>query len=179
MKKLLICLSVFNMFLCGCINFTDNATQEKLEEYETYYDIIYENTKFLASSDNFNIDIEMSQVPDGTYRYAIVVDDPKIAMYDVIMMAIEGNVPFVETTQMMPSLGIFEDESSLIPGQVNVSQGIAKGLVISGESKDSEIDLQILVQYKNSKRSKQTREFFSFHVTSEGYEYIEITKDLS
>lgn len=165
------------MCLSGCTIFTNSETKEKLEEYETYYGIIYDNTKFTDKSENFNISLEMAQVDDGSYRYVIVVDDPQVAMYDVIMMAIVNNTPFEETTTMMPSLGIFEDESSLIPGQVNVDQGIAKGLAMSGECEEDNIDLQILVQYKNEDRNKQTREFFSYHLNSEGYEFKEIEKN--
>lgn len=179
MKRLLTIITLLSLSLSGCLSNTDETTQEKLEEYETYYGIISDNTKFEQDSDNFNIALEMSQIPDGTYRYVIVVDEAKIAMYDIIMMAVEGTTPFEETTKMMPSLGIFEDESSLIPNQVNVEQGLAKGLAISGESKEGELDLQILVQYKNSKRTKNTREFFSYHLTTEGYEYVEINKELS
>lgn len=178
MKKLLLCLSLVSMCLSGCTLFTDQETKEKLEEYETYYDIIYDNTKFIEQSEEFHLALEMAQVDDGTYRYVIVVDAPQVAMYDVVMMAIVDNIPFEQTTSMMPSLGIFEDECSLIPGQVNVEQGIAKGLAMSGESKEDGVDLQILVQYKNEDRNKQTREFFSYHLSSEGYEFKEIEKNI-
>ena len=119
----------------------------------------------------------MSQIPDGTYRYAIVVDEAKIAMYDVVMIAVENNTPYDDADKMMPSLGIFEDSCSLIPGQVNASQGYAKGLVMSGECSEDGVDLEILVQYKNAKRTKETREFFSYHLNTEGYEYKKAEKE--
>lgn len=178
MKKFLIGFSIVSICLSGCSVFTDSATKEKLEEYETYYGIIYDNTKFIEQSDDFHIALEMAQVEDGSYRYVVVIDDPQVAMYDVVMMAIVDNVPFEETTSMMPSLGIFEDECSLIPGQVNVENGIAKGLAMSGDCREDNVNLQILVQFKNENRDKQTREFFSYHLSTEGYEYQEIEKNI-
>ena len=153
------------------------VNDEKIEEYQTYYDIVNKTQKFKESSENFNIALEMTQIPDGTYRYAIVVDEAKIAMYDVVMIAVENNTPYDDADKMMPSLGIFEDSCSLIPGQVNTSQGYAKGLAMSGEYSEDGVDLEILVQYKNAKRTKETREFFSYHLNTEGYEYKKVEKE--
>lgn len=177
MKQLLKILLACVFVLCGCTTKTNTSTNEKIEEYETYYDIIMSNTNFTDSSDNFHIALEMSQVPDGTYRYAIVVDDPKIVMNDVIMMAVMNDIPYEESEQMMPTLGIFEDTNSLVPNQVNLEQGIAKGLAMSGESDSDSITLKILVQYQNAKRTQKTSEFFSFHLDTQGYTYQPTSKE--
>ena len=170
-------LLVFLLFLCGCTQQKQENTNEKYEEYQTYYEIVTNNTKFKDKSENFNVALEMSQVPDGTYRYAIVVDNAQIAMYDVVMIAVEDDIKFQDATKMMPSLGIFEDTSSLIPGQTNIEQGLAKGLAMSGETDKDAINLKILVQYKNAKRTKETREFFSYHLDTEGFSYEESNKE--
>ncbi len=177
MKKLTKLMMCMFLVLAGCTNKTNAETLEKYEEYQTYYEIVSANRKFDDSTSSFHIALEMSQIPDGTYRYAIVVDEAQIAMYDVVMIAVEDNIAFKDSSKMMPSLGIFEDPSSLIPGQVNVDQGYAKGLAMSGECDQDGIDLQILVQYKNQKRTKETREFFSYHLDTEGYSYKEVEKE--
>lgn len=178
MKKLSKLILVFVLFLFGCSEkATSIDTNERYEEYQTYYEILMANRKFDESTSHFDIALEMSQIPDGTYRYAIVVDNAQIAMYDVVMIAIEDNTKYKDATKMMPSLGIFESTSNLIPGQVNVEQGYAKGLAMSGECDKDNVDLQILVQYKNAKRTKTTREFFSYHLNTEGYEYQTVEKE--
>ena len=177
MNTLTKLLLAFVIFLSGCGKSPQKVNDEKIEEYQTYYDIVSKTQKFKESSENFNIALEMSQIPDGTYRYAIVVDEAKIAMYDVVMIAVENNTPYDDADKMMPSLGIFEDSCSLIPGQVNASQGYAKGLAMSGECSEDGVDLEILVQYKNAKRTKETREFFSYHLNTEGYEYKKAEKE--
>lgn len=177
MNTLTKLLLAFVIFLSGCGKSPQKVNDEKIEEYQTYYDIVNKTQKFKDSSENFNIALEMSQIPDGTYRYAIVVDEAKIAMYDVVMIAVENNTPYDDADKMMPSLGIFEDSCSLIPGQVNTSQGYAKGLAMSGECSEDGVNLEILVQYKNAKRTKETREFFSYHLNTEGYEYKKAEKE--
>ena len=48
---------------------------------------------------------------------------------------------------------------------------------MSGECSEDGVDLEILVQYKNAKRTKETREFFSYHLNTEGYEYKKAEKE--
>lgn len=176
MKNLKILL-LFVLLLCGCSQKNQDNTNEKLEEYQTYYEIVTNNARFKEKSENFNIALEMSQIPDGTYRYAIVVDNAQIAMYDVVMIAVEDDIQFQDAAKMMPSLGIFEDTTSLIPGQVNMQQGLAKGLAMSGETDKDTVHLKILVQYKNAKRTKETREFFSYCLNTEGFTYEDSKKE--
>lgn len=172
MNKLMKILTVSAICLCGCSTKTETKTDTvKYEEYETYYQMVLDNQKFSDTSDHFTISLEMSEVPDGSYRYAIIVDEAQISMYEVVMIAVENHTAFSDATTMMPSLGIFEDPYNLIPNQVNKEEGYAKGLAMSGESDTDGIDLEILVQYKNQTRTKTTREFFSYHLDTDGYEY--------
>ena len=92
----------------------------------------------------------MIRVEDGSYRYYIILDDPKIAMYNVMMIAVENGVSYQECETMVPSFGIFEDRVSLVPGQVNYEEGYVKGISISGQSDKDTMDLLILVRWKSS-----------------------------
>lgn len=177
MKYLWKMIVIFAFFVSGCSSKQDTSAQEKLEEYETYYEMISSNTQFSQASDNFTIALEMSQIPDGTYRYVIVVDEPKIVMNDIVMMAVVNQIPYDEATSLMPSNGVFESRCSLVPNQVNKQQGIVKGIAISGESTEDSIHVEILVQYKNAKLTKQTREFFSYRLDTQGYTYEVIEKE--
>ena len=92
----------------------------------------------------------MIRVEDGSYRYYIILDDPKIAMYNVMMIAVENGVSYQECETMVPSFGIFEDRVSLVPGQVNYEEAYVKGISISGQSDKDTMDLLILVRWKSS-----------------------------
>lgn len=175
MNKFLKVILPFVFFLSACSTKTETKTSAvKYEEYETYYQMVLDNQKFSDSSDNFTISLEMSEIPDGSYRYAIVIDEAQISMYDVVAIAVVDHTAFSDAEVMMPSLGIFEDTYNLIPGQVNVDDGYAKGLAMSGESDTNGIDLEILVQYKNQTRTRTTREFFSYHLDTDGYTYQKV-----
>lgn len=175
MKKFLKCMFATVLFLSGCSTAQEKKTDAvKYEEYQTYYQMVLDNQKFVESSDHFTISLEMSEIPDGTYRYAIVVDEAQVSMYDVVMIAVEDHTAFEDAKTMMPSLGIFEDPCSLIPHQVNVEEGYAKGFAMSGESDTDGIDLEILVQYKDQTRSSTTREFFSYRLDTTGFTYQKV-----
>lgn len=172
MRKITVLLcSICMLFLSGCHTQKKVGTtvsKAKQEEYETYYNAVLENPVFAESSPDFDISLEMNQVPDGTYRYYVILDHAKTAMYDVVMIAVENDTPYDSADKMMPSSGIFEDPVSLIPGQVNKKDGYAKGIVLSGETDQKSVNLKILTEWSNQDHTEKSREFLSFHLTPEG-----------
>lgn len=172
MKKAAVYLATICMvFLSGCTgkkNTENNVSQAQLEEYETYYSAVLDNPVFAGRSENYDLSFEMNKVPDGSYRYYAILDNERTAMYDVVMVIVENDQKYGSMDKMMPSSGVFEDPVSLIPGQVNKKGGYAKGIVLSGETDQAEIDLKILVEWNNRDHTKESREFLSFHVTPDG-----------
>lgn len=172
MRKITVILSLICVvFLSGCNTSKKEDTavsKAKQEEYETYYNAVLENPVFAGSSTNYDISLEMNRVPDGTYRYYVIVDDAKTAMYDVVMIAVENDTPYDSAVKMMPSSGIFEDPVSLIPGQVNKKDGYAKGIVMSGETDQKSVNLKILIEWSNQDLTEKSREFLSFQLTPDG-----------
>ena len=80
------------------------------------------------------------------------LDNAQIAMYDVEVIAIENMEPYQES-QMMPTKGIFEDQKfSMIPYQYNVNAGYVKGFAISGDEDAKDVQLNIMVTWKDSTR---------------------------
>lgn len=172
MKKIAVILAMISaLFLSGCSagNQTGRVVSKaKQEEYETYYKAVLENPVFVQNSSDYDISFEMNQIPDGTYRYYIILDQAKTAMYDVIMIAVENDKAYDSATRMMPSSGIFEDPVSLIPGQVNKKDGYAKGIVMSGETDQKSVDLKILVEWSNQDHTEKNREFIGVHLSPDG-----------
>lgn len=165
MKKYLIPLISAAFVFGGC---TPAKSGGDVSRYETYYRAIEENTKFLESSEYYTISAEMTEWDDGTHRYYVIFDEPKISMYDIVIMAVEDNRPYEEAVKMMPSSGIFDATSSMIPNQVNSKAGFVKGLIISGECDEDVVELDMVVEWKDRTGKNVTREFISFSLGMEG-----------
>ena len=162
---------VLSMILLAGCSTKGAQTQSSITAYEGYYKSIEDNERFLDASDYYSISAEMTALSDGTYRYYIFLDDAQIAMYDVVMMAVESDTNYTENSSMMPSIGVFEkSEYSLIPYQSRTEKGYVKGLVISGESAVPEVDLKLLVEWRDKSKENLHREYLAFTLNESGYE---------
>lgn len=167
LKKLFIVFISSFVLLTGCTK-KDTKTEALRALYESYYESISTNEIFITSSNYYSLSGEIVAVNDGTYRYSIILDNPQIAMYNVVMMGVENNIQYDNATKMMPSIGILDDQYSLVPFQANSSRNYVKGLVISGESDTSSIEIKLLVEWNNRSRDKQFREFWNITLDENG-----------
>lgn len=154
-----------------CVNLLAGCTASsgsEVSRYEIYYRAIEENTRFASASENYTVSAEMTQWDDGTYRYYVIFDEPKISMYDIVIMTVEDERPYQEAVKMMPSSGVFDASSSMIPNQVNSKAGFVKGLIVSGECENDEIELSFLVEWKDKSKKTTSREFLRFTLNMEG-----------
>lgn len=163
MKKMMTCLLAL-MMLCGCKQQDENiVSEEKLAKYSSYYRTVLENENFESGSRYFDIYAEFHKSEEDSVIYYVYVDNAQIAMYDVEVIAIENMEPYQES-QMMPTKGIFEDQKfSMIPYQYNVNAGYVKGFAISGDVDAKDVQLNIMVTWKDSTRLNVSREFFEFN----------------
>jgi hypothetical protein len=162
--KAVICCGM--LLLTGCQKETADAAS--LEEYQTYYNTVSENVAFAHESRNFSCELEMTQVSDGTYRYYVVIDGPKTAMYDIVAIVVENDVSYADADKMMPSIGIFDEKKSMIPNQVDTANGFVKGIALSGETSESSISLKVLVEWKDKAGKESTSEFLAYDLTMDG-----------
>ena len=158
MLKHTICFMLCTMLLAGCAT-SKTSSDVKLELYETYYNAISDNISFAADSDYYSVSYEMIQLADGSYRYYVFFDEPKIAMYDIVILGVEDEIPYAKAEKMMPSIGIFDSHYAMIPYQVNSSEGFVKGLAISGESEMPFLQLKTLVEWKDISGKNVEREY--------------------
>ena len=163
MKKMITCLLAL-MMLCGCKQQDENiVSEEKLAKYSSYYRTVLENENFESGSRYFDIYAEFHKSEEDSVIYYVYLDNAQIAMYDVEVIAIENMEPYQES-QMMPTKGIFEDQKfSMIPYQYNVNAGYVKGFAISGDVDAKDVQLNIMVTWKDSTRLNVSREFFEFN----------------
>jgi hypothetical protein len=151
---------VLLLLLSGCLQQPrDVAFERALTVFESHYFSILDNDRFLNSSNYFNISIEKYEL-SNQYRYDLIIDDPQVAMYDVVIVIVENNQDFESLSSLTPSLGVFDASVNLVPNQINLSKGFPKGILLSGISTESTIQLRVMVAWKDYYKLKQSREYF-------------------
>jgi hypothetical protein len=155
MKKLLIVLCLL-LCLCGCEE--DGKQMANPDDRYLYIiEMINEHENFQEVSNYFDIGTEMAKIENG-YRYYITVDNPRIAMYDIELLAIEEGVDYMNN--MAANVGIFEEtQYNMVPNQANSEMGYVKGVVASGVTNNPQTTLYVFVQFKNSDYSLSHSEF--------------------
>ena len=163
MKRFLgLCVAM--LLLCAC---QKDETRVAVDEarYLGMIELIESCDAFLPGSNNFDIHTEMAKTDEG-YRYYVVIDNPRSALYDVEAIVLVDGVDHEEN--MAASIGLFEEtEYSLIPNQTNPDKGYVAGIVMSGSSEAKDLKLSVLVQWKNSERTLTNKEFFRLETSYE------------
>ena len=163
MKKLLLIICLL-ISLCACQEDGKQLANPD-DRYMYLIEMIREHESFQTSSDYFDIAVEMAKIENG-YRYYITIDNPRIAMYDIEMLAIEKDVDY--RSNMAANVGIFEEkEYNMVPNQANIDQGFVKGIVVSGICVKPQTTLYIFVQFKNADYSITRSEYFRLDVAYE------------
>lgn len=164
MKKILIILLLL-ISLTSCQEIGREEANPN-DRYIYLIEMINEHDGFSASSQYFDLSCEMSKI-EGGYRYYITVDNPRLAMYDVELLAIEKGVDYL--SRMAANVGIFEStQYNIVPNQSNPAKGYVKGIVASGVSDKPETTLYIFVQFKNKDYTNTHSEFFRIDVGVDG-----------
>lgn len=164
MKKTISFLLISFLIFSGCTKKNENEiSQEKLAKYASYYQAVLDNENFESASRYFDINAEFPESSDGKVIYYVYLDNAQIAMYDVEVIVVENMMPYQEN-DMMPTKGIFETQKfSMIPYQYNLNAGYVKGFAISGDAESENVQLNIMVTWKDSTRLNTSRAFFEFN----------------
>ena len=167
MRKLFVLICALSI-LTGCVKKAPDAAAASQTAYEGYYKAIEENTKYESATPYYTVSGEMAGQPDGTYRYYIILDQVQIAMYDIAMLAVENGTPYAEAHKMMPNIGIYDSaEFNMIPYQTYAEGGYVKGIVISGESAESSVDLELMVEWTDKNHEQYRRQFLHYVIDAE------------
>jgi hypothetical protein len=154
------------ILLNSCASNSNQSTN--FDVYRIHYQSILNNPVFnQAQSEFFNIEAYLYELSANQYRFDVFIDEPRVAMYDVEVLAIVDDGLLVVSEQMMPSLGIFESaEYNLIPFQVDASRGFYKGLNLNGVVNREPIQLKVLVIWKDYFRIRSFRDFIEFNLST-------------
>ena len=155
MRKIITLIMALFLF-CGCSQI-GKETADPTERYRYLVEMIEEHEAFASASNYFDIAVEMAKIESG-YRYYITVDNPRIAMFDIELLAIEKDVDYMNN--MAANVGIFEEtQYNMVPNQANSEMGYVKGVVASGVTNNPQTTLYVFVQFKNSDYSLSHSEF--------------------
>ena len=165
-KIVIVCFLAVSLLFSGCAS--EDKESAALLRYKSYYSAISESTDIATSSDKYSFSAEMTEESGGNRAYYIFLDDPQVAMYDVVMMAVENNMPYDSAVKMMPSIGVFDGSYSMIPYQVNKADGFVKGMVMSGSTNQESVNLKVMVEWKDKYREKVHRDFYAFTLDEKG-----------
>lgn len=153
MKKvlsLLLCI----LLMTGC---QEENEEKNIIFYNEMIDILHNAKDYAETSEYYSISFEKTFTKDGE-RYYIVIDNPRIAMYDVNILAFGEDTD--TENEFVPNAGIFEGSINMIPNQINKDKGFVKGVSISGVLDDANVPVYCLVQWKDELRSQTFREYF-------------------
>lgn len=149
------------LLIAGCSSEKKKTSPQ--EKYSDMIDLVKSYDDYSTTSDYFEVSSEETKLADGSYRYYIVIEKAKIAMYDVEAIAIESGVDYSE--HMAANVGIFEESTySMIPNQANTDKGYVSGLVISGLTSKPKTSLLMLVQWKSKDLLNTTRQYIKVDV---------------
>lgn len=163
--KKIISFLLAAFLLCSCSEIGRKKADPN-ERYIYMIETLQEHELFAEESGYFDITADMAKI-EGGYRYYITVDNPRLAMYDVELLAIEKGVNYLNN--MAANVGIFEEEEyHMIPNQSNVQEGYVKGVIASGLTQNPEITLHIFVQFKNADYSTVHTEYLELTAAYEG-----------
>lgn len=176
MKKL-FCLLCVLICLTGCSKFKSKDPLGDDSAYNTFYNAIKENTTYLKEPQEYSLSYEVTKSNDK-YLYYIIIDNPKVAMINLRAMALEDATKGLKTdAYVYANVGLTDEMNvNLVPNQVDSEHGFQKGVVLSGETYESEPVLDILISYYNDARSVNYRHYYQVKLSPEGAEYTVTAK---
>lgn len=145
------------LLMTGCKS-DSNEIGDKLNlQYQKYTQKLIEQQEFNNKSDEFSIRLVLNKINDAETRYDIIIDSPKINMYDLQAIAKVEN----DDESSLPSLGILEEESfSLVPGVVDKTRGIYRGVNLSGVTREKNINVIIYLRFYSDENNEKLEERF-------------------
>lgn len=169
-KKMSIALL---FLLTGCLHQPrDEVFERALTVYESHYFSILDNDRFLNESNYFSLYVEKYEL-SNSYRYDLIIDQPLVAMYDVVVVMVENNQDFESLSVLSPSIGVFDSYVNLVPNQVNSEKGFPKGILLSGTSTSPQLQLKVMIAWKDYYKLNQMREYYLIDIDFLAQDVIE------
>lgn len=149
-----------------------------LSKYETAYNELVENDKFVNNSEFYNLEVVVTEIENNEYRIDVILDQPNVAMYNVQMIMELNSRGIEQYDEMIPSLGIVDDtQYNLIPNQVNKDNGFYAGLILSAVSSQPTGEIQLMISWSDYAGTKNFEEFIQLPYTDKKHSENNVAED--
>lgn len=157
MKKWIVIIVCFFLFGCQAKTEEINSTDKQYKKYKAYIETLDKQKHFISEDKDFSTRIIVNETNKGNYRYDIIIDNPTITMYNIKIIA---SIDDSETVSY-PTIGILDEESfALIPGVIDKTKNIYKGINLSGISSKKEATVKIYITFTTSEDDSTIEERF-------------------
>ncbi len=162
MKKLIIMLIIV-IALTGCNNSNeqvDDSIDVVYQEYQRYIEAIDTQTSFQSNSDDFTVRVVVNDTTDGALRYDIILDEPTKELHNIqaVVLLNDGK------EESFTTIGILEETTfSLIPGVVDKTNNIYKGINLSAILNNPATDIKMYITYTYSDSSEVIERYIDLH----------------
>lgn len=152
MKKISVII-ILLLITCGCTGKLDEDTIT----YHSYVEELSELKKTTTSKGIVDVAIELNRYSDDEITYSVVIDNPKEKMKNVEAIVYHDQ----ETTDVYPSVGIYDKKLNLIPNLKKNTDKNVKGIVLVGYIKTKKNiskfhpTLKVMMIYYNSDNERQ------------------------
>lgn len=152
MKKISIII-VLLLITSGCAG----ALDEDTITYHSYVEELSELKKTTTSKGIVDISIELNQYTNDEITYSVVIDNPKEKMKNMEAIVYHDQ----ETTDVYPSVGIYDKKLNLLPNLKKNEDKNVKGVVLVGYIKTKKKmetfhpTLKVMIIYYNSENERQ------------------------
>lgn len=157
-NKISIILAVI-FLIVGCSKKTDRS-EILFAKYESAYDELLANDKFIDKSEYYDVEVVVNKIENNKFRVDLIIDNPKIAMYNVLGIMEIDSKGVLSFDEVNPSIGLVDDSKfHLIPNQHNVAADYYEGLVLSGLSSKSSGEIIAMISWSDYAEVKVFSEF--------------------
>ncbi|NLC55191.1 MAG: hypothetical protein GX769_04835 [Erysipelothrix sp.] len=151
------------LLLAGCTT-KPNKDDLLLQKYKAAYNDLVSNDKFLSDSSYYDLEVVVNKIENNKYRVDAIIDNPKVAMYNIQVIAELDSIGVEQFDKVIPSLGIVDQSVyHLIPFQVNKDEGFYGGLVVSGVSDKAQGTIIIEIAWTDYSETVSYQEFLKFN----------------
>lgn len=129
---------------------TNRLTNEDRNNYETLVKRLRSNVDFIDSSEFFTITTHVELGDDALYHYSVKIDNPRVGMFNVGIIAIDEAVENQVTDPYRHSVGVIGVNTfNMLPGQVDNELNYVSAFELGLKSEQSQMNMMIFVKWQN------------------------------
>ena len=168
MRKCSLIVLCLLLLMSGCSR-KSKKEEESMKNYETFINAVMNNKGAVSKTIPFAYSLIQQKQADGSYKYEVVINNPRVAMYDIQAIAVDQAVD--SNTNIYPCLGLVGDDIdhsfNMLPFQAYPGADYWQGIILDGISKKKQFTLNVLVSWSDATRTNTFNAFFNLSFAEE------------